>query len=68
MLTVGIAMDEWKLPIFSKVLNARGYNYSQHPGLTRGAVLLKVKVCEKDIDNFKVLVESAESKAANWRK
>lgn len=67
MLTVGIAMDEWKLPIFSKVLKARGYNYSQHPGLTRGAVLLKVKVCEKDINNFRLLVESAESKAESFR-
>ncbi len=67
MLTVGIAIDEWKLPMFSKALKSKGYNYSKHPGLTPGAVLLKAKVRENDIEGFKILLENAELKAAKWR-
>lgn len=67
MLTVGIAIEEWKLPMFSKVLKKKGYNYSNHPGVIPGSILLKVKVMEKDIDNFKKIVEAAQLKASQFR-
>jgi hypothetical protein len=41
--TAGIAIDSWKLPIFKKHLEAAGYAYTQHLGLTADTLLLKVK-------------------------
>ncbi len=67
MLTVGISLDEWKLPLFSKILRKKGYDYSRHQGLSNDSILLKVKVKEDDIDDFKIIVEDAEEKAAKLR-
>ena len=43
MKTIGIAIDNWKLPIFKRHLDAAGYTYTEHPGLTDDAMILKVK-------------------------
>lgn len=40
---IGIAIDSWKLPIFKKHLDQDGYVFTEHPGLTEGTLLLKVK-------------------------
>lgn len=43
MKTAGIAIDNWKLEIFRKHLDEAGYSYTEHPGLTPEAMILKVK-------------------------
>jgi len=43
MKTAGIAIDNWKLPTFKRILEGAGYEFTQHPGLTEGTLLLKVK-------------------------
>lgn len=45
MKTAGVAIDDWKLEIFKRHLDAAGYTYTVHPGLTSDTLLLKVP-CE----------------------
>lgn len=40
--TAGVAIDDWKLEIFKRHLDAAGYTYTVHPGLTPGTLFLKV--------------------------
>jgi hypothetical protein len=44
-MIAGIAIDDWKLPIFKRHLDAAGYSYTEHPGLTKDTLTLKV-TCE----------------------
>jgi hypothetical protein len=39
---VGIAIDTWKLPIFSRILVEKGYHYTEMPGLSPGTLFLTV--------------------------
>lgn len=41
-MKAGIAIDDWKLPIFERHLTQAGYAYTQGPGLSSGTLLLKV--------------------------
>lgn len=41
MKTAGIAIDDWKLPTFTRILNAAGYGFSQHPGIAPNTLLLR---------------------------
>lgn len=43
MKTVGVAISAWRLPIFKRHLDAAGYSYTQHPGLTPNTLFLRVK-------------------------
>lgn len=42
MKKAAIAIDRWKLPIFSRNLVAKGYAYTEGPGLTKGTLFLYV--------------------------
>lgn len=42
MKKAAIAIDAWKLPIFSRNLVAKGYHYTEGPGLTPGTLFLYV--------------------------
>jgi hypothetical protein len=44
MKTAGIAIYSWKLPIFKKHLDAAGYSYTQHLGVTSDTMLLKLQI------------------------
>lgn len=59
MKTAGIAIDNWKLPIFKRHLDAGGYAYTEHPGLTHGAMILKVKT--EFVSDLQRVVEAAQS-------
>lgn len=43
MKTAGVVIDNWKLAIFKRHLDAAGYSYTEHPGFTAEAMVLKVK-------------------------
>ena len=45
MKIAGVVIDDWKLPIFRRHLDAVGYKYTEHPGITPNTLTLKVK-CE----------------------
>jgi hypothetical protein len=44
-MKAGVVIDGWKLPIFKRHLDAAGYKYTEHPGLTADTLTLKV-TCE----------------------
>lgn len=48
-----IAIDTWKLPIFSRILVEKGYHYTEGPGLTSGTLLLYVHT-----DNAQALAQT----------
>jgi hypothetical protein len=64
--TAGIALDDWKLPIFERHLRQAGYAWTQHPGLTAGTLLLKVH-CESTA-LLEPIVRAANEEAALTRK
>lgn len=44
-MIAGVVIDSWKLPTFKRHLDAAGYKYTDHPGLTPNTLTLKV-TCE----------------------
>lgn len=58
MKTVGIAIDKWKLPVFTRILNREGIGFKKHPGLTADTLLIKVKTF--DVDALQRVVEEAQ--------
>lgn len=44
-MIAGVVIDDWKLSIFKRHLDAAGYKYTEHPGLTVNTLTLKV-TCE----------------------
>lgn len=67
-MIIGVAIEEWKIQIFSKVFKKKGYDHTVHPGLVAGHVLLKVEVKKENLRDFKSLVEAAQLKASKWRR
>lgn len=66
MKTAGIAIDDWKLPIFKKWLDGAGYKFTQHAGLSFGTLLLKVEA--ESIDRLANIIEASNKEAAQWKK
>lgn len=64
--TAGIAIDNWKLPIFKRHLDAGGFSYTEHPGLTADALVLKVET--PTIAILQPVVEAAQQECGNARK
>jgi len=62
MESAGIVLDSWKLPIFEKMLNDNNYKYTQHPGITKDAITLKVEF--EDIKKLQPLIAKANQDAA----
>lgn len=42
MKTAGVVIDAYKLPVFKKHLDAAGFKYTEHPGITKDTLTLKV--------------------------
>ena len=66
MKIAGIAIDNWKLPIFRRHLDDGGFSYTEHPGLTPDAMILKVKTPTVAI--LQPVVEAAQKECRNARK
>lgn len=43
MKTAAVAIDSWKLDIFKRRLDAAGYTFTTHPGVTPDTLTLKVE-------------------------
>lgn len=65
-MKVGIAIDDWKLPIFERHLSKAGYIYDKKLGLTSDTLLLTVKT--EDAATLEVVVRAANAEAATTRK
>ena len=68
MKIAAIIVDTWKLPIFTRVLDREDFQYTQHSGITKATVLLKVEVNTFSLSDavsiLKPFVEEANSEAA----
>lgn len=56
-MKTAIALDAWKLAIFKRHLDAAGYSYTEHPGLTADMLILKVKT--ERVSDLQKVVERA---------
>ena len=66
MKTAGIAIDDWKLATFKHHLEAAGYAYTEHPGVTANTLLLKVKT--ERIAPLQKVVEAAQRECDEARR
>lgn len=68
-MTIGIAIDGWKLPIFDRHLSQAGYEFEKHDGATDETLLLKVKISEKSssLSELKNVVQAANDEACFGR-
>lgn len=60
--TIGIAVDNWKLPIFKDRLQKAGFAFTEHPGLAENATLLKVETT--NVQRIARLVNEAHAACA----
>jgi len=63
MKTAGVVIDDWKLQIFKKHLDAAGYAYTEHPGITEDTLTLRVKY--EWVAELKPIIEAANKECAN---
>lgn len=62
MKIAAVVLDDWKLPIFTTVLDRGKFKYTQHPGIIKNTITLRV---ETDfIARLQPFIEEANAKAA----
>lgn len=66
MNTAAVAIDDWKLAIFKKHLDAAGFMYTEHPGITSDTLILRVKY--EWVSSLKPIIEAANAECANARR
>lgn len=57
----GIAIDDWKLPIFHQFLTEAGYGYTQRKGIAPSTIFLTVST--EDLDALQKVVFAANAEA-----
>lgn len=65
MKTAGVVIDDWKLPIFKRHLDAAGCKYTEHPGITQGTLTLRVEY--EWVSELKPIIEAANKECKNGR-
>jgi hypothetical protein len=63
-----VALDDWKLPIFKKHLDAAGYKYEHPVNLTTDAKNLILKVHYEWVHELKPIIEAAQRECAEARR
>jgi hypothetical protein len=58
----GVAIEDWKLPIFKKHLDAAGYRYEEPASLTSGTLVLQVHY--EWIHKLMPIIEAAQKECA----
>jgi hypothetical protein len=58
-MKAGIAVDDWKLPVFRKLLEEAGYEYNDGGQLTPGTTLLTVET--NDMLALKAVLEKCQA-------
>jgi hypothetical protein len=61
-MRAAIAIDNWKLPIFKRHLDAAGFDYEELFGVTHDTMFLSVVT--EDVDSLAVVVKAANAEAA----
>lgn len=65
-MKAGIAVDNWKLPIFRKLLTEAGYEYKDGGELTIGTTLLTVET--DDMLKLKAVLEKCQAECRKVNK
>lgn len=68
MPKAGIAIDDWKLPMFSKALVDAGFKYEQGPGLTQGTYMLRVEYESSQTQHLAQVVHAANKACAKVKR
>lgn len=63
--TAAVFLDDWKLPIFQKHLDAAGYKYEETVQFTSGSMILKVHY--KWAHKLQPIIEAAARECAELR-
>lgn len=64
-MKAAVMIDDWKLPIFTEILDEGGFEYDQHPGLTSETITLIVQT--KTVAKLQPFVERANAKVQSIR-
>jgi hypothetical protein len=65
-MKAGIAVDDWKLPIFEAHLSGAGFTFTAGNGLTAGTRMLTV--ITDDMAGLEIVVRAANAEAALRKK
>lgn len=65
-MKAGIAVDDWKLPVFRKRLKAAGFTYTDGGPLTGNTTLLTVET--DDLAKLRDVLEQCQSEARRQRR
>lgn len=65
-MKAGIAVDDWKLPVFRERLAAAGYQYHDAGALTGNTTLLQVET--DNILRLKAVLEGCQTECAKLKK
>jgi len=60
--TAGVVIDAWKLAIFKQHLDAAGYKYTEHKGITADTLTLRVGY--EWVAQIKPIIEAANAECA----
>jgi hypothetical protein len=66
MKKAGVGLDDWKLPIFKKHLDAAGYKYEEPVPFTDGTLILRVYY--EWVHELQPIIEAAQRECAEHRK
>lgn len=61
-MKAGIAIDDWKLPIFDRHLSQAGHIYDKRAGVTKDTLLLTVET--DDLRALETVIRAANTEAA----
>lgn len=64
--TAGVVLDDWKLPVFKKHLDAAGYKYDEPVPFTDGTLTLKVHY--EWVHKLKPIIEAAQRECAKSKR
>ena len=66
MKTAGVIIDDWKLPIFKRHLDAAGCSYTEAPGVTNDTLTLKVQY--EWVADLQPIIEAANKECASAKR
>lgn len=64
-MIVGIALDDWKIPVFRELLTKAGYSYEDAGPITGNSTLLKIET--DDVAALAEVVRKCEQRAKEAR-
>ena len=62
----GVMIDDWKLPVFKRILDDAGYVYEQLPGLTKNTINLMVQY--EFVSELQPYIEKAQNECRKKKK